>query len=62
VGQAGVSNSAAAKATDSGTEPKTLQDVWESLKAFLLALGDDVQMKELDWILTLYTAPPRQRT
>jgi predicted transport protein len=25
-----------------------LQDVWESLKAFLLALGDDVQMKELE--------------
>lgn len=23
-------------------------DVWESLKAFLLALGDDVQMKELE--------------
>ena len=29
-------------------EPKALQDVWESLKTFLLALGDDVQMKELD--------------
>jgi len=25
-----------------------VQDVWESLKAFLLALGDDVQMKELE--------------
>ena len=25
-----------------------MQDVWESLKAFLLALGDDVQMKELE--------------
>jgi predicted transport protein len=31
-----------------GTESKALQDVWESLKAFLLALGDDVQMKELE--------------
>ncbi|HVW07404.1 MAG TPA: DUF5655 domain-containing protein [Bryobacteraceae bacterium] len=28
--------------------PKVLQDVWEALKAFLLALGDDVQMKELE--------------
>ena len=25
-----------------------LRDVWETLKAFLLALGDDVQMKELE--------------
>jgi predicted transport protein len=25
-----------------------LRDVWESLKAFLLALGDDVTMKELE--------------
>ncbi len=25
-----------------------LQDLWENLKAFLLALGDDVQMKELE--------------
>src|SRR5579862_9918633 len=29
-------------------EPNVLQDVWESLKAFLLALGDDVQIKELE--------------
>jgi hypothetical protein len=29
-------------------EPDAIQDVWESLKAFLLALGDDVQMKELE--------------
>ena len=28
--------------------PDSLQDVWESLKAFLLALGDDVTMKELE--------------
>jgi predicted transport protein len=28
--------------------PGALDDVWESLKAFLLALGDDVQMKELE--------------
>ena len=41
-------NQSAAKAANTGTEPKTLQDVWESLKAFLLALGDDVQMKELE--------------
>src|ERR1019366_4197078 len=26
----------------------TVSDTWESLKAFLLALGDDVQMKELE--------------
>ena len=26
----------------------SLQDVWEALKAYLLALGDDVQMKELE--------------
>src|SRR5579864_9388273 len=38
----------AVRTAEPGTEPKTLQDVWESLKAFLLALGDDVQMKELD--------------
>jgi predicted transport protein len=25
-----------------------VQDLWKSLKAFLLALGDDVQMKELE--------------
>ena len=37
-----------ARTAETGTEPKTLQDVWEALKAFLLALGDDVQMKELD--------------
>lgn len=36
----------AAADTDAG--PKALQDLWESLKAFLLALGDDVQMKELE--------------
>jgi predicted transport protein len=34
-----------AVATD---QPTALQDVWEALKAFLLALGDDVQMKELE--------------
>src|SRR6202161_3879029 len=33
---------------EAGVELKALQDVWESLKAFLLALGDDVQMKELE--------------
>jgi len=33
---------------ETGAESKALQDVWESLKAFLLALGDDVQMKELE--------------
>ena len=31
-----------------GAEPKALQDVWQSLRAFLLALGDDVRMVELD--------------
>jgi len=29
-------------------ELDVLQDIWEHLKAFLLALGDDVQMKELE--------------
>jgi predicted transport protein len=29
-------------------ESAVLQDIWGSLKAFLLALGDDVQMKELE--------------
>jgi predicted transport protein len=33
---------------ETGAERKVLQDVWESLNAFLLALGDDVQMKELE--------------
>jgi predicted transport protein len=33
---------------ETAVEPDALQDVWESLKAFLLALGDDVQMKELE--------------
>jgi predicted transport protein len=33
---------------ETGAEPIALRDVWESLKAFLLALGDDVQMKELE--------------
>ena len=37
-----------AAAVDPGVETKALRDVWESLKAFLLALGDDVQMKELE--------------
>src|SRR3984957_9134842 len=32
-----------AETADTGTEPKAVQDVWESLKAFLSALGDDVQ-------------------
>ena len=27
---------------------QSVQDVWESLKAYLLALGDDVQMKQLE--------------
>jgi predicted transport protein len=35
-------------AAESAVEPDALEDVWESLKAFLLALGDDVQMKELE--------------
>jgi predicted transport protein len=33
---------------ETGLDPKPLQEVWESLRAFLLALGDDVQMKELE--------------
>jgi predicted transport protein len=35
-------------APEAGGESNVLQDIWESLKAFLLALGDDVQMKELE--------------
>jgi hypothetical protein len=35
-------------AADTVIEPDAIQDVWESLKAFLMALGDDVQMKELE--------------
>jgi len=38
----------ATRASEAGVDAKALQDVWESLKAFLLALGDDVQMKELE--------------
>src|SRR5580692_10072427 len=37
-----------AETAETGVEPKAIEDVWESLKAFLLALGDDVQMKELE--------------
>ena len=33
-----------AQAADAGA----IADVWEALKAFLLALGDDVQMRELE--------------
>jgi hypothetical protein len=35
-----------------GVEAGAIQDVWESLKAFLLAIGDDVQMKELEHYTT----------
>jgi len=35
-------------AAATGVESTAQQDLWESLKAFLLALGDDVQMKELE--------------
>jgi predicted transport protein len=38
----------AAGAAEAADDATTLQDVWESLKAFLLALGDDVQIKELE--------------
>jgi predicted transport protein len=33
---------------DADVGSKVLDDVWESLQAFLEALGDDVQMKELE--------------
>jgi predicted transport protein len=33
---------------DAGGGSKALDDVWESLKAFLEALGDDVQVRELE--------------
>ena len=38
----------AGETAETSAEPEALQDLWESLKAFLLALGDDVQMKELE--------------
>jgi predicted transport protein len=38
----------ATAADDASLGSGALNDVWESLKAFLLALGDDVQMKELE--------------
>jgi predicted transport protein len=37
-----------AATVDAGVGAKALDDVWETLKAFLMALGDDVQMKELE--------------
>jgi len=47
-GEAGKEKQPVVGATGTGADAKVLQDVWESLKAFLLALGDDVQMKELE--------------
>ena len=47
-GEAAKDKQPAIRATDTGVDSKALHDVWESLKAFLLALGDDVQMKELE--------------
>ena len=38
----------AAGTVETGVALQAIEDVWESLKAFLLALGDDVQMKELE--------------
>jgi len=43
-----VSKLDAAAAAEPTDNTKVTRDVWESLKAFLLALGDDVQMKELE--------------
>lgn len=37
-----------ALSSETGPGTQGIQDVWEALKAFLLALGDDVQMKELE--------------
>jgi predicted transport protein len=34
--------------SESGPGAQDIQDLWEALKAFLLALGDDVHMKELE--------------
>jgi len=39
---------AAAATAEKGDGLQAIQDVWVSLKAFLLALGDDVQMRELE--------------
>ena len=47
-GQANKEKHYPAKFIELGADSNALQDVWESLKAFLLALGDDVQMKELE--------------
>jgi len=47
-GDAATEKIAAAAAPESRDPSNPLQDIWESLKAFLLALGDDVQMKELE--------------
>jgi hypothetical protein len=33
---------------DAGGGLKALDELWESLRAFLEALGDDLQMKELE--------------
>ena len=38
----------AGELTEREAVSQNLEDVWEALKAFLLALGDDVQMKELE--------------
>jgi predicted transport protein len=38
----------AAGNAETGAEAKAVQDLWESLKAFLLALGDDIQVKQLE--------------
>jgi predicted transport protein len=35
-------------AAETDAQSKSLQDVWETMKAFLLALGDDVLMRELE--------------
>jgi predicted transport protein len=47
-GEVGKEKQFSAGTAEAGVEPKAVQDVWEALKAFLLALGDDVQMKELE--------------
>ena len=47
-GEGAKEKQAPVRAIETVVGPKALQDVWESLKAFLLALGDDVQMKELE--------------
>jgi predicted transport protein len=47
-GEAPKGKEPAAGTYEIAAQSQALQDLWESLKAFLMALGDDVQMKQLE--------------